>query len=150
MRSTESKPPKPDSRISVPELPAVVRRAVEIQGRDPSDVWAPIVLAKHAGSHGERLVLLGSAVQAGLRRWFPERAARAVAWWDEPETRPFMTAVYLFGHQCAAMGRRDDAAACVKQLLDLDPQDRIGACDLAAAAGLIPDAAAGKAASVRM
>ena len=51
--------------------------------------------------------MLQDAVQAGLRRWMLERQDRKVDGWDEPETRPFLKAIYAFGHQFAVMGFQD-------------------------------------------
>jgi hypothetical protein len=36
-----------------------------------------------------------------------ERQDRKVDGWDEPETRPFLKAIYAFGHQFAVMGFQD-------------------------------------------
>lgn len=129
---------------------ATIRLALHVQGCDPTNIWAPMALAEHASCPEERLAMLQSAVQAGLRRWVPERQIRKVGWWDEPETRPFLIAIYAFGHQSAVMGFRDDAANCVKQLLKMDKEDRMRAEQLAASMGLIPAAAAEAVGGFRM
>lgn len=129
---------------------AATRFAIHLQRRDPTDVWAPMTLAENADGPEERLFMLQQAVQAGLRRWQPERETRKVAWWDEQETRPFLAAVYALGHQSAVMGFRDDAVSCIKQLLTMDPADRIGAEAMARETGLIATVEVSCAASVKM
>lgn len=129
---------------------ATIRFALHLQVRDPTNIWAPMTLAEHASSPEERLAMLQGAIKAGLRRWMPERQVRTVGWWDELETRPFLMAIYAFGHQSAVMGFRDDAAKCVKQLLKMDKKDRVGAERLAATMGLIPAAPAEAAREFRM
>ena len=75
---------------------------------------------------------------------------RRVAWWDEPDTRPFLLSIYALGHQSAVMAHRDEAVNCVRQLLKMDPSDRLGAEEMARTVDLLPVAAADLAAGLRM
>ena len=93
---------------------AVIRFALHLQGRDPTNVWAPMTLAEYASEPEEHQAMLWQAVRAGKRRWEPESRAREVAWWDEKATRPFLAAIYAYGLQSAALGFIDEAARCVR------------------------------------
>jgi hypothetical protein len=57
---------------------------------------------------------------------------------------------YAFGHQSAVMGFSDDVTNCVRQLLKMDPRDRIGAEVLAKSMGLISEVEADRVAPLRM
>jgi hypothetical protein len=114
------------------------------------DILSPMSLAECAATPEERRHHLRDAVQAGIHRWAPERRKRPVAWWDELETRPFLMAVYALGHQSATMGLRNEAVSCVRLLVKLDPNDRMGVEEMAKTVGLMPKATAETAAGLRM
>ena len=127
-----------------------VRFAHHVRERDPTEIWAPLTLAEHAGSPEERVEMLWEAVRTGTRRWSPEWRQRQVDWFGEPETRPFLMVLYALAQQSAVMVRAADAAWSVKTLLRLDPQDRMGAEAILADTGIIPEAEAEKAAGMLM
>ena len=106
-------------------------------------IFAAMTSAQAASKPGDRMQHLREAVVAGLQQWLPERRARKVAWWDELKTRPLLFAIYALAHQAATMGHRDDAALCIKQLLKMDPADRIGAEELGRTVGLFPSSSLG-------
>ena len=85
-----------------------------------------------------RNVYLAQAVSVGRRVWEPWlKGDQTIAWWTDKATRPFMTALAMYGVEMAHNGTTGMATRCLKQLLELDPADNIGAFDLFAEAGLI-------------
>ena len=124
--------------------------ATLLDGAPGQDILRPMTLAEHAATATERRHHLRDAVQAGIHKWGPETRRRRVAWWDEPDTRPFLLSIYALGHQAATMGHRDEAVNCIRQLLKLDPRDRLGTEELARTVGLVPSVASDAAAGLRM
>lgn len=116
---------------------ALMRFAGHVHGRDSTNVWAPTVLAEHASEPEERLHYLLAAVEAGRKRWDAEAKVGGVAWWDDVETQPLMEALYSCAGIYAELGMSADAAICIKELLEMDPDDRINAEALATEVGLI-------------
>lgn len=132
------------------DVVAVIRFALHVQARDPTNVRAPLTLASHSECPMERAYALDDAVRAGERFWAPNIARGEVRWWDDAETRLYMKALYASGALHAELGHLDVTADRVKRLLGLDPQDRIGAEDLARRTGVIPEVEAQRAPSMRM
>jgi tetratricopeptide (TPR) repeat protein len=116
---------------------ALMRFAGHVHGRDSTNVWAPTVLAEHASEPEERLYYLLAAIEAGRKHWDAVAQVGEVAWWDNVETQSLMEALHSCARIYAELGMSDDAVICIKELLEMDPDDRIGAEALATEVGLI-------------
>jgi hypothetical protein len=55
--------------------------------------------------------------------------------WSEPGNRGFLRALHLLLVAAAAVGEEDEAARCREFLLELDPDDGVGAADVPAQPG---------------
>ena len=145
--------PKPErERLSNLADPAAVRR-FKASAKTPADKirlgehmlrWNPdrirpyLLLAEHAPVPMVRNAYLAQAVSVGRRVWGPWlKGDETIAWWTDEATQPFMTALAMYGVEMAHKGTTWMATKCLKQLLELDPTDNIGAVDLFAEAGLI-------------
>lgn len=116
---------------------ALMRFAGHVHGRDSTNAWASTVLAEHASEPEERLYYLLAAIAAGRKHWDAVAQVGEVAWWDDVETQPLMEALHSCAGIYAELGMSADAATCIKELLEMDPDDRIGAEALATDVGLI-------------
>lgn len=95
---------------------------------DPTNIKAYTVLAVHAASPAEAIALARESVRLGNQRWADRaNAGERIDWWRDLETRPYMTAILLYGNFLAASGYRDEARAAFETLLDLHPTDGVGA-----------------------
>ena len=119
-----------------------IRLGEHMLRRDPDRIGPYLLLAEHAPAPFVRKIYLAQAMKAGRRVWAPWlKGDQTIAWWTDRATRPFMVALALHGVEMAHNGVSRAATKCLKQLLELDPADNVGAVDLFAEAGLIhPDA----------
>lgn len=125
----------------------VIRFARHVLDRDPHNVLARVMLANHEADPAERLRLLKKACDVGWGLWERYRKAGGkAAWWDDKETRPFMTALVAYGVELARNGDTEKAALAYRLLLKLDPRDRMGAEAAFGEVGVIaiPDAVPGR------
>ena len=123
-----------------PDNPEVQARfARHLLEHDPENIWAMITLSENAQSEVERIVILREAVRVGLRLWSDQIAGRLPApdWGQDRETMPFTGAVLGYGLALMETGHRDEAAACLRFLLRLDPADNVGAVEALSGAGLV-------------
>jgi hypothetical protein len=107
--------------------------------RDPENIWAMMVVARHSETGVEYLALLREAVRVGLRLWAPELTQNAPKrdWGSDRDAAPFLAAVITYGMALMEEGHRDEAAQCLRFLLRLDPEDRIGAVASMEEVGLV-------------
>lgn len=125
----------------------VIRFARHVLDRDPHNVLARLMLASHEANPAERQRVLKEACDVGWGLWERYRKADGrAAWWDDKETRPFMTALVTYGVEFARNGDTEKAALAYRLLLKLDPRDRMGAEAAVGQAGVvvIPDAVPGR------
>jgi hypothetical protein len=123
------------------------RFARHVLERDPHNVLARLMLANHVADPAERLKVLKDACDVGWALWERYRKAGGrAAWWEDKDTRPFMTALFAYGTELARAGDREKAALAYQLLLKLDPQDRMGAEATFGELGVIavPDAVPGR------
>lgn len=118
-----------------------VRIGEHMLRRNPDWIRPYLLLAENAPTAFVRGVYLAQAVSVGRRVWGPWlKGTQTIAWWTDKETRPFMTALAIYGEEMVHKGTIPMAKGCLRLLLELDPADRIGAVDLFTEAGLIhPD-----------
>ena len=115
-----------------------IRLGEHMLRRNPDRIGPYLLLAEHAPAPMVRNVYLAQAVSVGRRVWGPWlKGDQTIAWWTDKATQPFMTALAMYGLEMAHNGTTWIATKCLKQLLELDPADNIGAVDLFAEAGLI-------------
>ena len=115
-----------------------IRLGEHMLRRNPDRIGPYLLLAEHASAPMVRNVYLAHAVRVGRRVWEPWlKGDQTIAWWTDEATQPFMTALAMYGVEMAHTGKTRMATKCLKQLLELDPADNIGAVDLFAEAGLI-------------
>jgi tetratricopeptide (TPR) repeat protein len=93
----------------------------------PDCADAYLLLADDAPSRKERLALHEEAVAAGERAIGPEAFREGVGqFWLFLETRPYMRAREALAHTLWTLGRREEAAAHLEDLLRLNPNDNQG------------------------
>ena len=114
----------------------MMKAAILVTRRRPNDVGALMVLAEAVHAPEERAEHYRHAVDSGRRRWRSEGATRSVAFWDEPATRLFMHALHGCAQASGKVGDREVALSCIRELLEIDPLDRVGAQELALELGL--------------
>ena len=115
-----------------------IRLGEHMLRRNPDRIGPYLLLAEHAPAPMVRNVYLARAVSVGHRVWEPWlKGDQTIAWWTDKATQPFMTALAMYGVEMAHNGTTWMATKCLKQLLELDPADNIGAVGLFAEAGLI-------------
>ena len=125
-------------RVSAKTPADRVRIGEHMLRRNPDWIRPYLLLAEHAPAPFVRNIYLAQAVSVGRRTWAPWlKGSQGVAWWADKATQPFMTALAMYGVEMARNGTTWMATKCLKQLLELDPADNIGAVDLFAEAGLI-------------
>jgi len=106
--------------------------------RDPDRIGPYLMLADTAPTQFVRTAYLAQAVSVGYHVWRPWlKGDGAIAWWTDEATRPFMTALAMYGVEMAHKGTTWMAKRCPGLLLELDPADNIGAVGLFAETGLI-------------
>jgi hypothetical protein len=118
---------------------AQLRFARHLLGRDPENIWAMMILARHTETITEYMALLREAVRVGLRLWSPQLAGRIAApcWGTDRDAAPFLGAVLAYGMALMEEGSRDEAAQCLRFLLRLDPEDHLGAVACMTDVGLV-------------
>ena len=115
-----------------------IRLGEHMLRQNPDRIGPYLLLAEHAPAPMVRNVYLAQAVSVGRRVWGPWlKGDQTITWWTDEATQPFMTALAMYGVEMAHKGTNGMATKCLKQLLELDPADNIGAVDLFAEAGLI-------------
>jgi hypothetical protein len=93
------------------------------------DAWARLSQAAYAGSD---TVTAYAYARVGYHRGLDR--LRRHGWggtgqvrWQEPSNRGFLRSLYMLMLAAAAIGEEDEASRCRQFLLDLDPDDGIGA-----------------------
>jgi tetratricopeptide (TPR) repeat protein len=93
----------------------------------PDCADAYVLLAEQATSRKERLGLYEQAVAAGERAIGPDAFTEDVGdFWDLLETRPYMRAREGLAHTLWTLGRREEAAGHLLDMLRLNPGDNQG------------------------
>ncbi|HWE36167.1 MAG TPA: hypothetical protein VG406_06310 [Isosphaeraceae bacterium] len=111
---------EPDSKKRV----KLARKALDLS---PDCADAYLVLADEARTRKETLALLEQAVAAGERALGPEAFERDAGYfWGLLETRPYMRARERLADILWTMGRRDEAAEHLREMLRLNPNDNQG------------------------
>ena len=109
---------KPEERI------ALALQALEVSA-DCADAYA--LLAEYAPTRKEALSLYEQAVDAGVRSLGPKTFKRDVGhFWGLLETRPYMRARLGLADTLWALGRQDEAAEHLVEMLRLNPNDNQG------------------------
>src|SRR3954447_20480530 len=102
----------------------LAKQALELS---PDCADAYVLLAEQALSHREALGLYEQAVAAGQRAIGPDAFQEHVGhFWGLLETRPYMRAREGLAHTLWTLGRREEAAAHLQELLRLNPGDNQG------------------------
>ncbi len=118
----------------------MIKAADLVVRRNPEDVEAWLTLAAVVGPLDERDYLYQEAVRAGRKLRQRKLAQGKPAGWDDLETRLLAHALHAYGRALALGGGWEGALQCVRELLELDPTDSIGAQELAREVGLISPA----------
>jgi tetratricopeptide (TPR) repeat protein len=93
----------------------------------PDCADAYVLLAEHAHSRKEALVLYEKAVAAGERALGPDVFQQGVGhFWGLLETRPYMRARLGLAHSLWTAGRREEAVQHLQDMLRLNPGDNQG------------------------
>lgn len=93
----------------------------------PDCADAYVLLAEQARTAKEALKLFEQAVSAGERALGPETFQKHVGhFWGLLETRPYMRAREGLAHVLWSLGRREEAADHVREMLRLNPNDNQG------------------------
>ncbi len=102
----------------------IAKKALTIS---PDCADAYLLLAEQADSRKDALSLYEKAVEAGQRALGPEIFAEEVGhFWGLLETRPYMRAREALAHLLWTLGRRDEAADHLLEMLKLNPGDNQG------------------------
>jgi tetratricopeptide (TPR) repeat protein len=118
----------------------MIKAADLVVRRNPEDIEAWLTLAAVVGLPDERDYLYQEAVSAGRKVRNRKLAEGKATGWEDPETCLYAHALLANGRALALCGGWEAALACVRELLEIDPTDRIGAEDLAREVGLISPA----------
>jgi len=95
---------------------------------DPDAADAHLILAEQAAGPARALPLYERAVEAARHRVGPETFEGEVGrFWDLVYTRPYMRAMLGLSDTLVALGRHDEAARHLQDMLRLDPTDMQGA-----------------------
>ncbi|MBX6314644.1 MAG: hypothetical protein IRY99_17275 [Isosphaeraceae bacterium] len=110
--------PNPKKRVEL------ARKALEIS---PDCADAYVLLGEQAQGRKEALEYFEKAVAAGERALGPEYFREAVGdFWLLLETRPYMRARERLAHTLWTLGRREEAAGHLQEMLRLNPNDNQG------------------------
>ena len=124
----------PDPRVmeAVDELPyaaedrdlavALARRALRI---DPARVEALLVLAEHALTAVERIAIL-KEVLAVYRRQVAAGQVGEITSNRDPGAKSVLAALSMLGDELVEVGDREGAMACLRIVVELDVDDRLG------------------------
>jgi tetratricopeptide (TPR) repeat protein len=116
-----------DRAASEPDRAGRVRLAREALELCPDCADAYALLAAEASSPRERLDYYERAVAAGERAIGPEAFREGVGhFWGLLTTRPYMRAREGLAHALWGVGRREEAAGHVREMLRLNPNDNQG------------------------
>jgi hypothetical protein len=123
----------------------MIKAASLVVRRDPEDVEAWLTLAAVVDNPCEQQAHCWEAVRAGRNLLQRKAAAGKTTGWDDPETQLFLHALHAYGRSAGLDGGWDIALACVRESLKVDPDDHLGAAELALDVGLTSpvDAAVG-------
>lgn len=127
------------------EDPEALRRfASHLLTDNPDSITARLILSGLAQTEAETEILLRDAVRIGVQVWQRELSGEVdVAWFDEPSTRMFMTAISNYGRTLSLRGLHAEAERCAEFLLVLDPRDRLKARELTRPGGAVSDGVVG-------
>ncbi len=96
------------------------------------------MLAVHASTDAQTCAWLVDAVYVGERVWQPWLdGEQTIAWWHDERTQPFMSALARCGTLSAQMGDADQGANYLRYLLQLDPDDAMGAVAMFSEVGIV-------------
>lgn len=111
----------------------------------PHSLPAMDILARNAGADFEYAAIVREAVRVGQRLWSPQLTGESDApeWGTDPETRPFLSFVTAYAEILVAEGNQKEAIQCLGLLLQMDPNDSIGAIETLEKAGLVQPSAPG-------
>jgi hypothetical protein len=124
-----------DAALGATDVAAALR---EVVARWPEylDAWAR--LGQQAWRDGEHPVVVYASARVGYHRGL-DRLRRhgwggtGVVRWAHPGNRGFLRSLHLLLVAAAALGEVDEATRCRDFLLELDPEDGLGAADIPAA-----------------
>jgi hypothetical protein len=95
---------------------------------DRQPVWPRLMLSHYAPTVAESSSWLIMACQVGERLRQPWLdGEQSIEWWTDERTKPFMLAVATYGVLLANHGSATGSAQCLRLLLELDPNDAMGA-----------------------
>jgi hypothetical protein len=103
----------------------MIRAASLVLRRDPDDIEALMTLAEAVPSPDERSYHYWTAARVGRKLRQARISAGREGGWDDPATRMFLYALREVALDGGREGRRDIAAACVREMLEIDPEDHL-------------------------
>lgn len=110
--------------------------------RVPASMVARLLLGHASDDLADRLEYLAEGVEIGMERWSRElRRPRETDWVGQLPHNLFVVLTSAYADQLGASGRHEEAAELLKFLLQLDPDDRIGAVACAQTRGVAAGAA---------
>jgi hypothetical protein len=129
---------------------ALMRFAIHVEEVCPTNVWPHLFFAIWAADEIERHYYLARAVEAGERQLQSEADGTATRRRDQGEDVLFRRALFDRAVVAIGLGFPDTAARAVARLLELDPEDSMGAIRMARKRGIFPEAAAETASAMTM
>lgn len=128
---------------------ALMRFALHVEARDPSNLWPQMVYARSAASDDERAFYLERAVSVGLQRLQDQHDGQPGRM-GAKEARLFRMAHYALAHVLAKQGDMERAAKVIGNLIELDPNDKMNALGMGVFMGVFPAQASQTAARMTM
>lgn len=122
---------------------SLMRFALHVESRDPTNLWPQMVYARSAASDEERAYYLDQAIRAGRKRL-------EVGQMDTKESRLYQKAHYALAHVRAKLGNADGASRAIADLLELDPSDEMNALGMGVTMGVFPAEASRSASRMRI
>jgi len=122
---------------------SLMRFALHVESRDPTNLWPQMVYARSAACDEERAHYLDQAIRAGRKRL-------EVGPMDSRESRLYRKAHYALAHVRAKLGNPEGASRVIADLLELDPHDEMNALGMGVTMGIFPANAAQSASRMTM
>ena len=114
-----------------------VRFAHHVLSCYPDDVWALTALAKHTPDDATFERQIRHAVKVGLHGLLARTGAGEEITSDDYHAEATLIAMVVYGSHLALRGRLDEATTLLKTMLDLDPNDAVGAIAMMERQGVI-------------
>src|SRR5262249_7461217 len=116
-----------DRAFETPDPAERIRLARQALDLSPDCADAYVLLAENTRSRKTTLDYYEKGVAAGERALGPDAFRREVGhFWGILETRPYMRAREGLAHSLWTMGRREEAAGHLQEMLRLNPNDNQG------------------------